>query len=587
MPPLTTQNAKRSKYPFFPHFVRILKFFIREYKGNLSVILLLSLITSAATLIDPFLTRYIIDDIILAKQTNMLSTLLGILVVIAFSLFGLNFLLQLLLVSTAEKFSINLKVELLKTVFHFPLKFFNQKNSGEIIYNLFYDSETIHEGVVDSITMLVINLFTAFFAFIAMIYMSIPLAICILVGTLIQILIIYTLSNPIARVSKEQKQQHEEVLGVISDSISDIPIYKNTTTEMKLLNLVQQSLFKLRKKIIRAFIYFKFSSNTCNLVENLTQFAILWLGAWLVFQNHITTGTLLAFISLQALFGSPLLNIIQFLINFPSTAVSVQRYSDIMKQETEFSIPRGIWPDSKSQHEFKENNDNSRLNEKSWELKVEDLSFSYPNTNQQIFKNLNLTVSKGEKVAIFGDSGSGKSTLVDILLGYYHADQGNIYLNDISTKFIHPHTLRRNCFILPQEDTLISSSIESNITLGVEDEKSHNKIYHALKQTFPRRKKEDIPLKATISNQISNFSFGEKKRFALSRLFLSKPKLILFDELTAGLDAETTKIIINNISQMFPETPTIFLTHSNRILPFVQSCYKIENQTLKLFSPSK
>lgn len=569
-------------------FMRILTFFTKTYRSKLFIIIVFALLSAGASLIDPFITKYIVDNVILAKQVSTVTSLLGWLVSMAILVLIINFFLHMILLYTAERFSIDLKLDLLKTIFHFPIRFFNHKNAGEVIYNLFFDAETVHEGIVNSIMMLIINLFTLLFALIAMVNLSVPLSFCIVVGTIAQAVVITGFAKPITRATNEKKEEHEAVMGIISDSINDIPNYKFTATENLLLIKVKRTLFKLRKKILRSALIFQLSNQLSSFVSNLTIFSILWWGAILYFENKLTIGTLLAFVSLYALFASPLLNIIQYFLALPNLIVSLRRYTDILEQPTEYPIDRPIWGISNSsttypvlpRHLTSPGNDSTHpaFMEKGVSIELKNLSFSFNEEQRFILLNCDLKINPHEKIAIYGKSGIGKSTLAYLLAGLYPAKEGTILINGHALQSIHPFDLRRNIFFLPQSSPLIVGSVKENLTLGLNYVPTEKQISNALQHNnLNADLGSTIPLDLRVGNLMSNLSFGEKKRIALSRLFLSTPKIIIFDELTAGLDTPTTKEILTFVIEQFSQTTIIFLTHSEQILAHVDQVYTIQN----------
>ncbi len=599
---------------FWRDYKRTTGYFVRNYKRELFIILLLTLITSAASLINPYLTRYIIDDIIIPQKSGKLESLLIILITVALVVFIVNFLLRFVIISTSEYFAIDLKKNILKSIFHFPLPFFNQKNSGKIIYNVFFDCESIDKGVIDSITSILFNFFTASFALAYMLYLSPFLSTCIVIGTLLQIIVIVSYAKPIAAKSRAFKKKKEEVMGVITDAFDDITVYKNTRTELSLLKKVHHGLLALRKRVLAYVIYFRSSSNISGFIDNIVYFAILWLGAKLMFQGQLSMGTLFAFISLNALFSPPLLAIVRFFLELPNVFVSFSRYFELINQRTEIPLRSQLITNIQELTTLSPQETRQQL-QSTWNIKLNNVNFGYEKEKNPIFLDCNFTIPSGKRIAIYGESGSGKSTLINLILNYYQPQDGFILINDRNIQELDLKTLREHIFILPQVNSLITGSVKENIILGLKKGSKKEGLKEGLEEGLVEESKEELEglqkepsyiemqsaltralapvrlfqkednLETLIGNRISELSYGEMKRVALARLFLNDPSLIILDEPTAGIDKNTCNQILTNIKDSFPYTTTIIFTHSKSVIPYVDDSYLIQKGKIELFSP--
>ncbi len=287
-------------------------------------------------------------------------------------------------------------------------------------------------------------------------------------------------------------------------------------------------------------------SNVIGTINSLLQFAspafLLFWGIYLVNQNRLTMGAIVAIYSLGATFfgvSSSVLNMWQSLIN---SNIIFERLVDIMKckEETEIEIPEG---------EMIEGN-----------ISLKNVCFKYTKDSPIILKNINLNIDKGMKVAIVGKSGSGKSTLAKLLVGLYKPSEGDIYFDGKEINRWAQKPLRRQMGIVPQDIILFSNTIYDNIVMnrdkyGIEDVRNACKIANIDKEI------ESMPMQyqTGISEMGLNISGGQRQRIALARAILGEPKILLLDEATSSLDNINEKNVSDEIKRM--GTTQIVIAH--------------------------
>ena len=212
-------------------------------------------------------------------------------------------------------------------------------------------------------------------------------------------------------------------------------------------------------------------------------------------------------------------------------------------------------------------------------IQLKNLSFSYDsNTEKQndVLKNINFTIKKGEMIGISGESGSGKSTLIDLLIGLQTPKTGEILVDGINIKkFLIDWQGLLGC--VPQEVFILDDSLKKNIAFGVPEKNiSKEKISKCLKLAnldefvSSLEKKEDT----IIGEKGARISGGQKQRIGIARAFYNDPEILIFDESTNSLDIETERKILSEIQKFKKEKTIIIISHNNEIL---KNCDKILN----------
>mgnify|MGYP001240715820 CR=1 FL=1 len=218
-------------------------------------------------------------------------------------------------------------------------------------------------------------------------------------------------------------------------------------------------------------------------------------------------------------------------------------------------------------------------------LKLKNLSFKFPNTQKYIFKNLNLTINKGDAIGIMGKSGSGKSTLLNILMGFIKFSEGRIVYNE---KFDHnkcSYLFKDKCFFLPQQPFLVSGSFKDNILLGEKfNENTETQLIYATKgaEIFDFIEQKENYFDEKISERGSNLSDGQKQRIGFARTFFYNKEIIIFDEATNALDQKTEKIIIEKLSKLKKIKTIIFVSHKRQNLDFCDKIYQLDQASFSI-----
>ena len=194
------------------------------------------------------------------------------------------------------------------------------------------------------------------------------------------------------------------------------------------------------------------------------------------------------------------------------------------------------------------------------QITVRNLSVTYPNSNQQILNNISLKILSGQKIGIVGRTGSGKSSFINALFRLIKSE-GNITIDGINIKNIGLKDLRKKISIIPQETTLFSSSLRSN--LDPFEEYSDNDLWIALEEVQLNLLVESLPnkLETIISEESLNLSVGQKQLICLCRAILRNNRILILDEATANVDHKTDSLIQKTIKNKFRDCTVIIVAH--------------------------
>ncbi len=215
-------------------------------------------------------------------------------------------------------------------------------------------------------------------------------------------------------------------------------------------------------------------------------------------------------------------------------------------------------------------------------IELEHISFHYPDSEKEIFKDAHMVVPKGKSVGIIGASGAGKSTIVDVLLGLLHAQEGVITCDGVNIFKNYESWLAQVGYI-PQSIYLIDESIRNNIAFGIDTEKIDDKrLWEVLEEAQLKEFIEDLPegLDTTIGDRGVRLSGGQRQRIGIARALYNDPEILVFDEATSALDNDTEAAVMEAINSFHGKKTMIIIAHRLNTIEKCDIIYKVENAKL-------
>lgn len=276
----------------------------------------------------------------------------------------------------------------------------------------------------------------------------------------------------------------------------------------------------------------------------LANLCIYVYGGYLVTQGEITLGNMMAILWFFALLKMSLTAAAQKSVAAQGNLVGVSNVVKLLAEEEE--------KDSYRRNSLK-------LTEGT--IRFENVSFSY-NCEKEVLKGINLTVSRGQKIAIVGASGSGKTTLVNLLLRFYDSYSGKISLDNQDINEISLKSLRNSIGYVQQETLIFDESIRYNLKLG-NKKATEQQMYRVLEEVNLGEVIAMLPkgLDTVIGEEGFNLSGGQRQRLAIARILLKDPKILIFDEATSALDTKTEKEVLNTWNQLSRNRTTLIIAH--------------------------
>ncbi|HFI0040642.1 TPA: peptide cleavage/export ABC transporter [Streptococcus suis] len=506
-------------------------------------IVLASLLVTLINIGGSYYLQGILDEYI----PNQMKSTLGIIsigLIITYILKQMmSFSRDYLLTVLSQRLSIDVILSYIRHIFELPMSFFATRRTGEVI-SRFTDANSIIDALASTILSLFLDVSILTIVGCVLLVQNTNLFLLSLISVPIYIIIIFAFMKPFEKMNNDVMQSNSMVSSAIIEDINGIETIKSLTSEESRYQKIDSEFVDYLDKTFKLSKYSILQTTLKQGAQLILNIVILWFGAQLVMNGHISVGQLITFNTLLSYFTNPLENIINLQTKLQSAKVANNRLNEVYLVESEFSNSQTL-------------TDSLFL---TGDIRFEDLSYKY-GFGRDTLSDINLTIKQGDKVSLVGISGSGKTTLAKMIVNFFEPYKGRITINNNDLKLIDKKTLRQHINYLPQQAYIFSGSILENLTLGANQLISQEDIIRACEIAEIRQDIEQMPTGyQTELSDGAGLSGGQKQRIALARALLTKAPVLILDEATSGLDVLTEKKVIDNLMDMADKT-IIFVAH--------------------------
>jgi ATP-binding cassette, subfamily B, bacterial HlyB/CyaB len=515
-------------------------------------VLIASLVIQVLALALPLFTQAIIDKVVVHRTQSTLITLAVAMGVFTLFTAALTWVRQYLVLITGNRVDAVLGGAVWDHLLRLPVPYFAHRPTGVIAARL-HGVETIREFLASAAVTLILDLpFLLIFIGI-MFWYSVSLTLVVLAI----ISVIVTLSLLVAPIF--QRRLNEQFLrgarhqAFVTEYVAGMETVKSLQLEPQLNDRYATLLAAYLDSGLRTKQLANTYNTAAGTLEQGMTLIILALGAWIVMTTDMTTsgaftiGMLVAFQMFAQRVSQPMLRLVGLWQQFQQARLSVERLGDLMNAP----------PEPYTEQPRRE------LAARSGEVLVEQLAFRYADDLPLLYERLSFRMAPGTVTALMGPSGCGKSTLAKLLQGFFLPSQGAIRLDSVDTQHLSANELRSYFGVVPQETVLFSGSVRENLLLA-QPTASFEEIVAACKVAQIHDVIESLPkgYDTELGERGTGLSGGQKQRLAIARALLKQPKILIFDEAIANLDAATATDFIRTVNTLHGQVTILFITHA-------------------------
>ncbi len=536
-----TQNKKNG----FQLYKRLLNN-TKIYKGIFSIAVIGMIIhaltdTSFAAIIKPLLDGSFID-----KDPEFIK-LMPLLIILIFIFRGIgSFMSSYGMAYVGRSIIRDIRKEMFDKILQRSSSLYDESITGKLVSKITFDAEQVAEAATKAITTIIKDGLTIIGLLALMFYYSFELSIGLLLLAPLVGFFLKIMSIKFRAVSRDIQKSMGTITNIVEESIIGHRIIKifggknyekdtfssanafNRERNLKLIFIQSVSipLMQLVVAIFLALIIFFVTSND--------------------YLEQISIGTFMSYLTAMIMMFAPIKRLSEVNVTLQRGIAASESIFDLLDSESEFDLrDSGIKVDGNIS------------------IRFDNITFSYPSSQSNILKNINIDVRSGETVAIVGKSGSGKTTLLDLIPRLYDPDSGNIFFNNVNIKDISLNKIRTYISYVGQDFTLFNDTIFNNIAYGELSASDSDKVIEASSFANALDFINNFPEKFdTIVGQSGVLlSGGQRQRIAIARALLKNAPILLLDEATSALDTEAEKLIQKSISKLSENKTTIIIAH--------------------------
>lgn len=524
--------------------------FARPYRKQLAAGFALTMASTAATLVPPYLTIPLMDDILIPYQNGqkidptLVMMYLGGLLLAALAAWGLSWARTYILALVSERIGADLRTTTYEHLLRLSLDYFGGKRTGDLMARIGSETDRINVFLslhaLDFVTDVLMICMTA-----AILFSINPwLALVTLVPLPFIGWMIHTVRDRLRTGFEKIDRVWSEVTNVLADTIPGIRVVKafaQEKREAQRFRDANQHNLEVNDKLNRTWSLF---TPTVSLLTEIGLLVVWAFGIWLVSHNQITVGVLTAFIAYIGRFYGRLDSMSRIVSVTQKAAAGAKRIFDILDHVS--NVPDPAQP--------------VKVDKVKGSITMQGVGFRYG--SRAVIKGLDLEIRAGEMIGLVGHSGSGKSTLVNLINRFYDVSDGSIQVDGIDIRRFAVADYRRHIGLVLQEPFLFFGTIAENIAYG-KPHATREEIVAAARAAHAHEFILRLPhgYDSLVGERGQGLSGGERQRISIARALLIDPRILILDEATSAVDTETEKEIQKALDNLVQGRTTIAIAH--------------------------
>ena len=466
----------------------------------------------------------------------------------------------------SEKSMATLRSDLFKKMISLPIPWIEEQRVGELTSRITNDVTQIQGALATTVAEFLRQIIILVGGILFIVF-AMPRLALIMLGTfpLVVFAAMY-FGKHIRKFTKERQDELAQTNVVVEETMQNIRTVKAFTNEWFELKRYASHLNKVVNLALKAATMRGLFASFIVFVMFGALFFIMWQAALMVENGTLVKGDLVNFIIFTGIIGGAIASLGTFYTELITALGAGERIVDILQMPGERNI------------------DSSKPISKRFQGKIDfsEVFFAYPSRPEKmVLKGIELNVSPGERIALVGMSGAGKSTLTQLLMQFYKADTGQIFIDDLPVQEYDLSDLRGNMAIVPQDVMLFGGSIKDNIAYG-NPSATDSDIMEAAKKANAWEFIDGFPLKmeTIVGERGVKLSGGQKQRVAIARAILKDPAILILDEATSSLDAESERLVQEALQVLMVGRTSIIIAHRLATIKDVNQIYVLENGTI-------
>jgi subfamily B ATP-binding cassette protein MsbA len=541
---------------------RLIRELLRPYRWSLTVIFATTVVQTLMSLAAPWPLKIILDNVVgshpapqwIAWLLPMLggdsklhiAAAAGIATAVIAAVTGVAFYISTYFTeSLGQRIANDLRVRLFHRLQLFSLGFYDQNRVGTILSTIMTDVQTIQSFASVSTLNLITDSFTIVGMVVVMFMLRWDFALVALTVTPLLAIFVFRVNKLVKNATREVRKRQSNMLATLQQSLEGIEVVQAFDRQ----DLQEQHLVQASQETVMAWLKARRASSLLSPVVGfavaLCTGVVLWRGSALILAGAMTVGTLTVFLAYLSKFFQPVREIAVMTNSFAKVSVGFERVRAIL--DADFVVPER--PDAIDPPPFR------------GEIVFEHVAFGY-DPEVPVLRDVSFTIQAGQLVGIVGPTGSGKSTVVSLVPRFRDTNAGHIKIDDVNICEYKLHPLRQQIGFVLQDTVLFRGTVRENIAFGRPDA-TEDDIIAAAKlanaDEFITRMPEGYD--SPVGERGLTLSGGQRQRIGIARAFIRDSPILILDEPTAALDAESEELVIDGLERLMKGRTVIIIAH--------------------------
>ncbi len=552
-------NAKKKKSK--NHLKYVIREILLPRKWLLLLGLILIVINRLSGLVLPGSSKYLIDEVIGNSNYDLFKYLLiAVAASVVLQSISSFFLTKLLSVEAQRLISI-LRSKVQKQIIKLPTSFFDNNKSGALVSRIMTDVEGVRNLVGTGLVQLFGGALTSIIALILLINISPTMTFYILGPLLIFGIVSLKAFAYIRPIFRKRGEINAEVTGRLTESLNGVRVIKGFNAEAQEVKTFEHGVERLFNNVKKSLTSTSLITSAATLLLGLATVLIMGVGGNLIIKSEISVGDFVQFIFFLGFLIAPIVQMSNIGSQITEAFAGLDRMQELLVMEREDEDPNRV----------------DVIENINGEISFNDVCFSYENGNE-VLHNISFSSKPGSVTALVGTSGSGKTTIAGLVASFLNPNSGTIFLDGKDLGKSTLQSYRSHLGVVLQDDFLFEGSIKENILFprpDANDEEINNAAKSAHVLEFVDRFENGLD--TLIGERGVKLSGGQRQRIAIARAILANPKILILDEATSNLDAESESYIQESLARLMQGRTTFVIAHRLSTIRKANQILVIEN----------